>query len=63
MLERLRVPITMTAPYSYDCAVAELFFSSFKSDDINPNSVPVSKTHFQQVVHLVVERCKTIPKF
>ena len=54
MLERLRVPITMSGPYSFDTAVAELFFSKFKADDINPNAVPVSKTHFQQVVHLVI---------
>ena len=54
MLERLRVPITMSGPYSFDTAVAELFFSKFKADDINPNAVPVSNTHFLQVVHLVI---------
>ena len=30
MLERLNVPITMTAPYSYDVAPAELFYAAFK---------------------------------
>ena len=47
MLERLRVPIMISGPYSYDAAAAELFFAAFKKDDINPNSVPVSKTHFE----------------
>ena len=63
MLERLRVPVMMTGPYSYDACPAELFFAAFKRDDINPNSVPVSKTHFETVTRLVVDRCLSIPRF
>ena len=61
MLERLRVPITQMGPYSYDAAPCELFFAAFKKADINPNKIPLGKTHFQQVVQLVVERCRQIP--
>jgi transposase len=62
MLERLRVPIMMLGPYSYDAAVIELFFSAFKSKDVNPNNIPLGKTHFLDVVKLVVKRCKEIPR-
>jgi len=37
MLERLRIPIMMSGPYSYDLAPAELFFAEFKKVDVNPN--------------------------
>jgi hypothetical protein len=57
MLERLRVPISMLGPYSYDAAPCELFFAAFKKVDINPNKVPSGKTHFIDVLKLVVKRC------
>jgi hypothetical protein len=41
-------------PYSYDAAPCELFFAAFKKEDINPNMVPLGKTHFKKVVELVV---------
>ena len=62
MLERLRIPLTMMGPYSYDAAPCELFFSAFKRADINPNKVASGKTHFKQVVELVITRCQQIPK-
>jgi hypothetical protein len=62
MLERLRVPITMMGPYSYDAAPCELFFAAFKRADVNPAKVPLGKTHFQKVVQLVVDRCRQIPR-
>ena len=62
MLERLRVPIIMMGPYSYDAAPCELFFAEFKKRDINPNKVPLGKTHFEDVIKLVVKRCQEIPK-
>ena len=49
-LERLKIPIMMHGPYSYDVASAELFFAAFKSKDINPNRVPMGKSHFDNVV-------------
>ena len=58
MLERLQIPIMMSGPYSYDLAPAELFFAEFKKVDVNPNKVILGKTHFDQVLKLVVERCK-----
>ena len=62
MLKRLRVPIMMMGPYSYDVAPCELFFSAFKSADINPGEVPLNKSHFADVLRLVVQRCQEIPK-
>ena len=62
MLERLRVPIMMLGPYSYDAAPAELFFAAFKADDVNPNHIPLGKSHFSDVMKLVVNRCLKIPK-
>ena len=62
MLERLRIPIMMQGPYSYDIAPCELFFAAFKNDDINPRMVPLGKSHFDEVLKLVVKRCQEIPK-
>ena len=39
MLKRLRIPITMLGPYSYDAAPCELFFAAFKKVDVNPRKV------------------------
>ena len=54
MLERLRVPIMMMGPYSYDIAPCELFFAAFKNADINPSKVPTGKQFFLDVINLVV---------
>ena len=54
MLERLQVPLSMLGPYGYQQSVAELFFAAFKTKDINPSKVPSGKTHFKEVVKLVV---------
>ena len=62
MLKRLHVPITMTGGYSYDCQAAELFYAAFKKDDVNPERLPLGKQNFQNVLQLVVDRCKKIPK-
>ena len=62
MLERLRVPISMMGPYSYDAAPCELFFAAFKKADVNPRKVPMGKAHFLEVVKLVVARCRQIPR-
>ena len=62
MLDRLKIPITMMGPYSYSAQAAELFFAAFKKADINPRKIPLGKTHFQDVVQLVVNRCREIPR-
>ena len=62
LLESLRVNVSMYSPYSYDAAVCELFYAAFKKADINPNKVPMGKTHFLDVIGLVVERVRQIPK-
>jgi hypothetical protein len=50
MLERLNVPIMMSGPYSYEAAPCELYFAAFKADDVNPNSVPLGKSNFENVL-------------
>ena len=35
LLKEKKVPALVSAPYSYDGAVAELFFATFKYGDIN----------------------------
>ena len=62
MLKRLNIPISMMGPYSYDAASIEIFFAMTKSVDLNPDSLPLGKSNFQNVLNLVVERCKQIPK-
>ena len=62
LLKKLQIPIMMHGPYSYDVAPAELFFAAFKREDVNPNLVKLGKTHFEDVVKLVVKRCKEIKK-
>ena len=57
MLERLRVPIMYTGPYSYDAAPCELFFAAFKMEDVNPNKLPMGKKNFKNVIDLVAQRC------
>ena len=44
ILEELKVPVMFFGPHSYDAAPCELFFAWFKSDDINPRKIPMSKT-------------------
>ena len=62
MLETLRIKVSMYSPYSYDAAICELFYAAFKKVDINPNKVPMGKTHFAEVIRLVVDRIRQIPR-
>jgi len=62
MIKRLRVPMIMNGPYSYEASPCELFFSAFKLNDINPNHLPVGKSHFKNVVELCIQRCLQIPR-
>jgi len=50
MIKRLRIPMIMNGPYSFEASTAELFFSDFKRDDVNPNKVALGKSHFKEVV-------------
>ena len=38
-----QVPVMFTAPHCYDGSPIELFFAAFKSNDINPNRLPLGK--------------------
>ena len=60
LIAKLKVPIMMLEPHSYDAAPCELFFAVFKRDDINPRHVATDKSHFKDVVELVVKRCLEI---
>jgi transposase len=42
-LERNQVNVFIAAPYSYDGAAAEMWFSYLKSKDLNPNLLSTGK--------------------
>ena len=62
LLSKLRIPVLMQGPHSYDVAPCELYFAAFKSADINPRNVPTTKGHFSKVVELVLKRCQQISR-
>lgn len=43
LYKELSLPVCFTGPHSYDAAPCELMFSAFKSADINPARLPMSK--------------------
>ena len=61
MAAGLKLPIIFSGPHSYDAAPCELWFAHFKRADINPRHVATGKTHFNEVVRMVVERAQQIP--
>ena len=44
LFEELRVPVMISAPYSYHVAVCELFFAMFKRGELNPQQFATSKS-------------------
>ena len=36
-------PVIISGPYSYDSAVAELWFAYFKNKNLNPEQLPMGK--------------------
>jgi hypothetical protein len=62
LINKLRIPVLMQGPHSYDVAPCELYFAAFKRDDINPRHVPTTKEHFPTVVDLVIKQCLRISK-
>ena len=44
LFQELQVPVMISAPYSYDAAVAELFFAMFKRGELNPMQLGTSKS-------------------
>ena len=62
LLSKLRIPVMMQGPHSYDVAPCELYFAAFKRDDINPRHLATTKEHFPTVVDLVIKRCLKIPR-
>jgi len=43
LLEVLKIPVLFTGPHSYAGVPCELWFSAFKSKDVNPRKVPTAK--------------------
>jgi len=43
LYESLRIPVIFSGPHSYDAAPCELFFSYFKSVNLNPERLPLGK--------------------
>ena len=36
LINKLRIPVMMFGPYSFEGSVCELYFAAFKNVDINP---------------------------
>jgi hypothetical protein len=47
---KLKVPIMVSAPYSFDVSVAELFFSQFKRGEINPQCLGLTKSKCHHIL-------------
>ena len=58
LYQKLKIPICFTGPHSYDASPVELFFANFKAADINPRKVKTGKSHFQNVIDLVLARAQ-----
>ena len=54
--KRLQLKVIISGPYSYSAAVCELFFSQFKSKELNPEHRQVGKRNFGDLVKLVNTR-------
>ena len=52
LFKKLKIPVMISAPYSYDGAVAELFFAMFKRDHINEEQLATSKSKYH--LHLTL---------
>jgi len=46
LFQKLKIPVMVSAPYSYDGAVAEMFFAMFKRGHINQQSMATSKSKY-----------------
>ena len=58
--KRLKLKVIISGPYSYSGAVCELFFSQFKSKELNPEGIRVGKKNFGDLVALVNSRVAEI---
>ena len=52
LVRQLRIPIVISAPYSWDGAPAELFFAMWKRDQINIQKLATSKSKYQRMSKL-----------
>ena len=43
VLKRLKIPVMYLGPYGYFQAPCELFFGQLKSQQLNPESLPIGK--------------------
>ena len=46
LLKKHRIPALLSAPYSYDCAGVEYFFSMFKRGELNIKQLGVTKSKY-----------------
>ncbi len=47
LMELLDLPIVLSAPFSYNLSVCELFFAALKSNNINPNGLPTGRSKYR----------------
>ena len=49
--------MSVMGPYGYQASPAELYFAAFKSSDINPHKIAITKGNFDALVQLVLAAC------
>jgi hypothetical protein len=50
ILMKMRIPVMITAPHSYNVAPIELLFGAIKSKDLNQEQLPTGKANFKNIV-------------
>ena len=51
LFAELKVPLVVSAPYSYDASPIELYFASLKRGDLNPQHLPMSKSKYLRSIY------------
>ena len=60
VIERLKIPIIISAPYSYDAAPVERFFAYLKRGNLNPDGLPLTKSKYFDLFLILVEYLENV---
>ena len=61
-MERLRMKIALTAPYSFSSSPCELVFAAIKRGELNPNNLKTGKRNLADVNTLIHAAVEKIPR-
>ena len=60
VIERLKIPIIISAPYSYDAAPIERFFAYLKRGNLNPDGLSLTKSKYFDLFLILVEYLENV---